>query len=217
VVYALSDIGYTAIKEKRNHSLEQIISGISGYVKIALLRRGGILPTFITFIPISVLTTLGKSAANKHIDEVAVSSIHNLTELGILLIEKDVYDNSIKDIIFTFHEMSTVASKNHLKYTATFSMISLLKLAKESSSKRNREKETKLAYYHFGICGAYLEKYFYENVDLVYTEMKLGYVDIDIDEILPTETINKINKRFPIVKGFLEKFINGFNQYILYP
>ena len=90
-------------------------------------------------------------------------------------------------------------------------MRSLLALAKEASHKRNRENETESAYYYFGICGAYLEKYFHENVDFVYTAMKSYYVDID--EILPTETINKINNQFPEVKGFLEKFIKGFNQY----
>ena len=210
VVYDLLDIGDNAIKEKRNDSLAKITNGISNHVKIALLRNGGILPTFSAFIPIYVLTTLGKSAANKHIDEVAVSLIYSLRESGILLIQKDVYDSSVEKIIRTFHEMGTVASKNHLKNTAIFSMDSLLALAKAASNKGNRENETKLAYYNFGICGAYLEKYFHENVDFVYTEMKSCYVDID--EILPTETINKINIQFPEVKGFLEKFINGFNQ-----
>jgi len=210
VVYDLLDIGDNAIKEKRNDSLAKITNGISNHIKIALLRNGGILPTFSALTPIHVLNTLGKSAANKHIDEVAVSLIHSLRESGILLIEKDVYDSSVEEIIFTFHEMGTIASKNHLKNTAIFSMKSLLALAKEASHKQNRENETKLAYYYFGICGAYLEKYFHENVDFVYTEMKSYYVDID--EIVPTETINKINKQFPEVKGFLEKFIKGFNQ-----
>ena len=153
---------------------------------------------------------LGKNAANKHIDEVAVSSIHNLTELGILLIEKDVYDNSITDIIMTFDEMSNIASKNHLKYTATFSIINLLILANKANQKRNRESEIELAYYHFGICGAYLEKMFHENVDFVYTYMKSN--SFSIDEILPAGTINRINHQFPELKGFLEKFINGFRS-----
>jgi len=222
VVYDLLDIGDNAIKEKRNDSLAKITNGISNHIKIALLRNGGILPTFSALTPIHVLNTfsaltpihvlntLGKSAANKHLDEVAVSLIDSLRESGILLIQKDVYDSSVETIIRTFHEMGTVASKNHLKNTAIFSMDSLLALAKAASNKGNRENETKLAYYNFGICGAYLEKYFHENVDFVYTEMKSCYVDID--EILPTETINKINIQFPEVKGFLEKFINGFNQ-----
>lgn len=210
VVYDLLDIGDNAIKEKRNDSLAKITNGISNHIKIALLRNGGILPTFSAFTPIYVLKTLGKSAANKHIDEFAVSLIHSLRESGILLIEKNVSDGSVEEIIFTFHEMGIIASKNQLKNTAIFSMRSLLALAKAASNKRNGEHETKSAYYYFGICGAYLEKYFQENVDFVYSEMKSYYVDID--EILPTETINKINNQFPEVKGFLEKFINGFNQ-----
>jgi hypothetical protein len=209
VVYDLLDIGENAIKEKKDDSIAKINNGILNHIKIAILRTGGILPTFSAYTPIYALNTLGKSAANKHMDEVAVSLIHSLRESGILLITKDVYDSSVQEIIFTFHQMGITACKNHLKNTAIFSMRSLLALAKATSSKRNMEYETKTAYYYFGICGAYLEKYFDENVDFVYTEMKSYYVDID--EILPTETINKINNQFPEVKGFLEKFINGFN------
>jgi len=208
VVYNLLDIGENAIKEKRDNSLFKITNGISNLIKIALLRQGGILPTFSAYIPIYALSTLGNSAANKHMDNVAVSIVHSLRESGILLMEKDVYDGSVEEIIFAFHQMGITASKHRLKNTSTASMRSLLALAKGLSLKRNREYETKLAYYHFGICTAYLEKYFNENVDFVYDVMKSYYVDID--EILPNETIDKINNQFPEVKGFLEKFIGNF-------
>lgn len=208
IVDELLDIGESAIENKREDSLDRITYGISYSIEIPLLRQGGILPTFDAFSLIFCLNTLGKKATEKQMDRVASSIIYRLQNSGMLLIKKDVFHVSAKSIIYTLNDMGITACKHHLKETSIFSMVSILNLAKISSSNKNRELETKSAYYHFGICAAYMAKYYPESISFVYDEMELN--NQNINEILPPETIDKINNRFPEVKGCLEKFIKHY-------
>jgi hypothetical protein len=209
IVYELLDIGKSAIDNKREDSLYKITTGISDSIGIPLLRQGGILPTFNAYNLINCFDTLGKKATEKHMDRVAVSIIYSLKDSGISLMNKDFFDGSVEQIIITLHDMGIAASKYRLKDTSIYSMVHILFLAKFSSSKTNREYATESAYYHFGICAAYMEKHFPNGVSYLYNEIKSDYDDISI--ILPEERINKINTEFSDVKGYLDEFIEHYN------
>ena len=62
---------------------------------------------------------------------------------------------------------------------------------------------------NFGICAANFERYYPERVAAVCDEIKRK--KIDINEILPKERRDKINKK-PELSGFVDKFINHFNS-----
>ena len=209
VVYDLLDIGKSAIENKREEPTWTIGIQISNFVKLALSRQGGILPSFSPQISIYALSEMGVKAINAQMDKVAVSFLHDLRDVGVLLIPKG-FDSSVENVIFNIHNIGILAIEHKLILTSTYSLNSLLDIAHEASSEGYKKHLSEKSYNYFGICAANFEKYYPEEADRACVEIKLR--KIDIDQILPKERKDRINKQNPELAGFVDKFINRFNS-----
>ena len=207
-IYDLKDIGLNAIKEKNEKPFFIITNIISSYIQIGLNRSGGILPLFSPHVAIFALSEMGKSATEKGMDKFANSIIHDLQMSGKLMINKDV---DAEEIIVTLQQIGIEATKNKMKYTAIFYIQSLLVLGNEASSKKRWKHLSDMAYRDFGVGVAHLEKYFHEEADNVCFEIKS--MDIEINDILSTESKDSLNNKIPGIEGHFEKFLKRYNSF----
>lgn len=207
-IYDLKDIGLDAIKEKNEKPLLIITNVISNYIQIGLNRSGGILPLFSPYVAVLALSEMGKSATEKGMDKFANSIIHDLQMSGKLMINKDV---SAEEIIVTLQQIGIEAIKNKMKYTAIFYIQSLLVLGNEASSEKRWKHLSDMAYSDFGVGVAHLEKYFHEEADNVCFEIKS--LDIEINDILSTESKDSLNNKIPGIEGYFEKFLKRYNSF----
>ena len=207
-IYDLKDIGLDAIKEKNEKPLFIITNVISNFIQIGLSRNGGILPLFSPRIAIFALSEMGKNATEKDMDKFANSIIHDLQMSGKLMINKGV---DAEEIIVTLQQIGIKAIKNKMKYTAIFYMQSLLVLGNEASSEKQWEHLSNMAYRDFGVGVAHFEKYFPEEADNVCFEIKS--MDIEINDILSTESKDSLNNKIPGIEGYFEKFLKRYNSF----
>ena len=205
IMYELLEIGMSAIQEKRETQLYMINIGISNRIKLPLLRQGGILRSGYPYRSIVALCELGISATEERMDNVAASITWALGKSGMLVIDKDVRDGSAEQVISTLKKIGIAAAKHESKRTLSNSLTFLSKLADKASSKTDWNYESELAYECFGICAAHFEKYFPKQIDSVCNEIKLMKLNINKD--LLNKSKDTINKQYPDVDGFLEKFI----------
>ena len=207
-IYDLKDIGLDAIKEKNEKPLFIITTVISNFIQIGLSRNGGSLPLFSPDVAILALSEMGKSATEKDMDRFANSIIHSLQMSGKLMINKDV---NAEKIIVTLQQIGIRAIENKMKYTTTFYIKSLLVLGNEASSEKRWEYLSNMAYNDFGVGAAHLEKYFPEVADIVCFELKS--MNIEINDILSTESIDSLNNKNPSIEGYFEKFLKRYNSF----
>lgn len=201
-VYNLLDIGKSAIENKREEPTWTISIQISNFVKLALSRQGGILPSFSPQISIYVLSEMGTKAINAQMDKVAVLFLHDLRDVGVLLIPKG-FDSSVKDVIFKIHNIGILAIEHKLILTSLGSLESLLHIVYESPLFPENA-------YYFGVCAAHFEKYYPEEAGRACDDIKSK--NIDINQVLSKETRNRIDKQNPKLAGFVDKFINRFES-----
>lgn len=209
-VHDLSDIGKSAIENKRERPAEIIGFQISNYVNSALSRQGGILPSFSPQTSIYALSEMGTNAINAQMDRVAATFLNELKNVSVLLISKGFKDSSVNEITFKIQKIGNRAIKHKLIITSECLLNSLLDIIQETAHLEiNRHHLYDYACDNFGTCVANFEKYYPERVAVVYDEIKRN--KIDINQILPKERRDRINKE-PKLSGFVDKFINRFNS-----
>ena len=208
-VYDLLDIGKSAIENKREEPTRIIGIQISNYVKSALSRQGGILPSFSAQISIDALSEMGTKAINVQMDGGARIFLHHLRDIGALLISKNEH-SSADEVIFNIHQIGIHAIKRKLKLTSLNSIESLLHIVNKASLDRSCEWLYEDVCKYFGICAANFEKYYPEEADRACDEIRSK--TIDINQVLSKEIIDQINKQNPELDGFADKFINRFNS-----
>ena len=207
-IYDLKDIGLDAIKEKNEKPLFIITNVISNFIQIGLSRNGGILPLFSPDVAIFALSEMGKSATERGMDKFANSIIHSLQRSGKLMIDKDV--NAL-EIIVTLQQIGIRATENKMKRTTTAYMESLLVLGNEASSEKRWEYLSDMAYNGFVAGAAHLEEYFPEEADTVCSVIKS--TNIEIHDILSTESKYSLNNKISDIEGYSEKFLKRYNSF----
>lgn len=207
-IYDLKDIGLDAIKEKNEKPLFIITNVISNFIQIGLSRNGGILPLFSPDVAIFALSEMGKSATKRGMDKFANSIIHSLQRSGKLMIDKDV--NAL-EIIVTLQQIGIRATENKMKRTTTAYMESLLVLGNEASSEKRWEYLSDMAYNGFVAGAAHLEEYFPEEADTVCSVIKS--TNIEIHDILSTESKYSLNNKISDIEGYSEKFLKRYNSF----
>lgn len=207
-IYDLKDIGLDAIKEKNEKPLFIITNVISNFIQIGLSRNGGILPLFSPDVAIFALSEMGKSATERGMDKFANSIIHSLQRSGKLMIDKDV--NAL-EIIVTLQQIGIRATENKMKRTTTAYMESLLVLGNEASSEKRWEYLSDMAYNGFVAGAAHLEEYFPEEADTVCSVIKS--TNIEIQDILSTESKYSLNNKISDIEGYSEKFLKRYNSF----
>jgi len=145
---------------------------------------------------------------NKGMDRFANSIIHALRMSGKLMINKGV---NAEEIIVTLQQIGIRAIKNKMKYTTTFYIKSLLVLGNEASYEKRWKHLSDMAYYDFGVGAANLEKYFPDEADNVCSVIKL--TNIEINDILSTESKDSLNNKIPDIEGYFEKFLKRYNSF----
>lgn len=208
-VYDLLDIGKSAIENKREEHTEIIGIQISYFIKSALSRQGGVLPSFSPQISINALSEMGTKAINAQMDRVAAAFLNELKSVSVLLISKG-FEDSADEVIFKIQKIGIRAIEHKLIITSNKSLNCLLDIAQEATHLEiDRHHLYDYACDNFGTCAAKFEKYNPEKVAAVCNEIKRK--KIDINKILPKDRRDRINKN-PELAGFIDQFINRFNS-----
>ena len=202
-IYDLAYMGESAIENKRRRLAITISDEISKSMNSVVSRHGSLL--FLQNSTTYAFSQMGEKAVYAQMDWIAAISLQNLKNICLSLISNGVKDSSAEDIILNIHKIGLLAIKHKLVLTSIVSLECLLDSVRETPPEDDWKDLLEKAYNYFGICAANFEKYYPEEADTMCDKIKSNC--IDINQILPEETKDRINRYYPTLDGYIDKLV----------